>query len=546
MTSQPEFSLVVGYGSDMGNAEDAALSFAEALEEAIGVSATAIELNQVELADLQSATHFILVCSTWGEGEFPDNASLFWEALSADGVEPLDHLRFAVLALGDTGYEQFCNAGRLLDERLKALGATRLVERVDVDGVYVQAAEAWTTDLVKLLAAERTDPAAVVVVSPPEPHPSDNAEQSRRDRSHPLFEARIVVNRLLTTPESDKEVRHYEVDLFGSGIAYNTGDSIAVHASNDPVLVDAILSELGVGPEHAVAGYDERLGALLTDHLEIRTPSRALQTMVASRTQNAAAASALGGEAVAGPGSWLYGKDVLDLIRLGELTVDDVVDTLRPLQSRDYSIASSPLVHPDHVHLTVATVRYSAGDRQHGGVASTFLSDRSETVRVQLRPNHSFRLPAADVPVIMIGPGTGIAPFRGFLQERQAVGAAGRSWLFFGDRRSGCDFLYGDELGTFVESGTLTRLDLAFSRDGAAGDPKQYVQHRMWENATEIFGWLQDGAYVYVCGDAERMAKDVDATLRGIVARCGAMDDAAAHAYVNELMKNHRYLRDVY
>ena len=186
--------------------------------EAIGVSATAIELNQVELADLQSATHFILVCSTWGEGEFPDNASLFWEALSADGVEPLDHLRFAVLALGDTAYEQFCNAGRLLDERLEALAATRLVERVDVDGVYVQAAEAWTTDLVKLLAAERTDPAPVVVVSPPEPHSSDNAEQ-RRDRSHPLFEARIVVNRLLTTPESDKEVRHYEVDLFGSGIA---------------------------------------------------------------------------------------------------------------------------------------------------------------------------------------------------------------------------------------------------------------------------------------------------------------------------------------
>lgn len=194
----------------------------------------------------------------------------------------------------------------------------------------------------------------------------------------------------------------------------------------------------------------------------------------------------------------------------------------------------------------MATVRYSAGDRQHGGVASTFLSDRSQTVRVQLRPNHSFRLPAADVPVIMIGPGTGIAPFRGFLQERQAVGAPGRSWLFFGDRRRGCDFLYGDELSTFVKSGTLTRLDVAFSRDGAPGDPKEYVQQSMWENAAEIFGWLQDGAYVYVCGDAERMAKDVDAALRGIVARSGRMDAAAAHTYVNELMKNHRYLRDVY
>lgn len=542
MTSQPEFSLVVGYGSDMGNAEDAAMTFAEAAEEALGIDATAIELNQVEPADLQSATHFIVVCSTWGEGEFPDNASLFWEAISVDGAARLGHLRFAVLALGDSGYEHFCNAGRLLDARLEALGGIRLMDRVDCDGAYLLESEAWTRDLVKLLVADRAEPAPAVVVGAPEVRPSESAEPSRRDRSHPLFDARIVVNRLLTEPESDKEVRHYEVDLFGSGIAYSAGDSIAVHASNDPILVATILGELGVGADHAVTGYDERLGALLTDHLEIRTPSRALQTLVASRSRDAA--SALGAEAVAG--SWWYGKDVLDLIRLGGLTVDEVIDTLRPLQSRDYSIASSPLLHPDHIHLTVATVRYTVGDRAHGGVASTFLADRGETVRIHLRPNHSFRLPATDVPIIMIGPGTGIAPFRAFLQERQAVGASGRSWLFFGDRRRHCDFLYGDELDAFAESGTLTRLDLAFSRDGAPGDPKQYVQHRMWENATEIFGWLQDGAYVYVCGDAERMAKDVDAALRGIVASRGGMDDAAAHAYVNDLMKNHRYLRDVY
>ena len=545
MTAEPEFSLIVGYGSDMGNAEDAAMTFAEAVEEALSISATAIELNQVEAADLRSATHLIVACSTWGEGEFPDNGSLFWEAISADGADRLDHLRFAVLALGDSGYDLFCNAGRLLDERLETLGAIRMVDRVDVDGVYTQAAEAWTTDVVKLLAADRTNSAPAVVLSVAKSHSSDHAEP-RRERSHALFDARVVVNRLLTTTESDKEVRHYEVDLTDSEIAYSTGDSIAVHASNDPVLVDAILTELGVEPDRAVAGYDEPLGMLLAHSLEIRTPSRALQTLVGCRTQHATAVSALGADAVAAPGSWLYGKDVLDLIRLGEFTVDEVVDTLRPLQSRDYSIASSPLMHPDHVHLTVATVRYTAGDRQHGGVASTFLADRGEAVRVQLRPNHSFRLPAADVPVIMIGPGTGIAPFRGFLQERQAVGASGRSWLFFGDRRRGCDFLYGEELGAFVESGTLTRLDLAFSRDGATGDPKQYVQQRIWENSAEIFDWLQNGAHLYVCGDAERMAKDVDAAIRGIVARDGGMDDVAAHAYVNDLIKNHRYLRDVY
>ena len=198
------------------------------------------------------------------------------------------------------------------------------------------------------------------------------------------------------------------------------------------------------------------------------------------------------------------------------------------------------------MHLTVATVRYSAEDRTHGGVASTFLAERGDTVRVHLRPNNHFRLPADDVPIIMIGPGTGIAPFRAFLHERQANRAPGRSWLFFGDRRRATDFLYGDELQGFVDSGTLTRLDLAFSRDGADGVPKTYVQHRMLEHAAEFFDWLQAGAHVYVCGDAERMAKDVDATLHDIIAKSGGMDAAAAHAYVNDLIKSHRYLRDVY
>jgi sulfite reductase (NADPH) flavoprotein alpha-component len=319
-----------------------------------------------------------------------------------------------------------------------------------------------------------------------------------------------------------------------------------VHASNDPLLVDAILHQFGVGADHAVADHDEPLGALLTHRLEIRTPSRALQALVAASTDDVEAAAALGADHVATPGSWSYGKDVLDLIRLADLAVDEVVDTLRPLQFRDYSIASSPLVHPDHVHLTVATVRYTAGDRTHGGVASTFLAERGETLLVHLRPNHTFRLPAADVPIVMIGPGTGIAPFRAFLQERRASGATGRSWLFFGDRHRATDFLYGDELDDFLESGTLTRLDLAFSRDRADGGPKEYVQQRMWENSSELFGWLQDGAHVYVCGDEKRMAKDVDATLHDIIARRGGTDAAAAHAYVSELVKSHRYVRDVY
>jgi len=538
VTAQPDFSLIVGYGTDMGNAEDAAMSFSEALEEATGIKSEAIELNQIDVADLQSASHFVAVVSTFGDGEFTDNALLFWEAISAEAAGRLEHLSYAVLALGDSSYEFFCNAGLLLDQRLEALGAVKLTDRVDVDGPYLQPSKEWTTDLVKRLSAGQSDASTPAAVT-------ETPTQPKRDRNEPV-EARLLVNRLLTTTESDKEVRHYEVDLTGSGISYEAGDSIAVHASNDPALVAAILAELGVDADHRVTGHDEPLGELLSDHLEIRTPSRTLRSLVATRTDDADAVAALCGDVVPAPGSWLYGKDVLDLIRLGELTVDELVDNLRPLQFRDYSIASSPLIHPDSVHLTVATIRYTDAERTYGGVASTFLADRGQTMRVHLRPNHTFRLPAADVPIIMVGPGTGIAPFRGFLQERQATGASGRSWLFFGDRRRATSFLYGEELQGFVDSGALTRLDLAFSRDGAEGEPKRYVQHCMSENATELFAWLQDGAYLYVCGDADHMAKDVDATLHEIVARCGGMGATGAHAYVNDLIKNHRYVRDVY
>lgn len=503
-----EMSLIVAYGTDMGNAEDAAMTFAESVT-AIGIPAEAVELNQVDVTQLQSATHLVAVVSTFGEGEFPDTATLFWEALQAS-TERLESLHFAVLALGDSSYEMFCNAGKLLDGRLEALGATRMVDRVDVDGYYEQPAKAWTTDVVKVLTAERGEPApAQAVVAPP------------RER-HEVVEAEVTVNRLLTAAGSGKEVRHYEVDLAGSGLAYQAGDSLAVHAVNDPALVSSILSELGVGPDHSVPDHDEPLGVLLAERLEIRTPSRALQDL-------------------AGPAA--DGEDVLDLVRRAGLSAEELLDTLRPLTFRDYSIASSPVMHPGRIHLTVASVRYRRGDRDYGGVASTFLADRGDRVRVHLRPNHNFRLPAPDVPIIMIGPGTGIAPFRAFLQERRATAAPGRSWLFFGDRHRATDFLYRDELEDFLAAGTLTRLDLAFSRDQEA---KDYVQHRMSESADELFGWLTDGAHVYVCGDADRMAKDVDAMLHQVVARGGGMDAEAAHAYVNDLVKNHRYVRDVY
>lgn len=331
------------------------------------------------------------------------------------------------------------------------------------------------------------------------------------------------MNRLLSAPGADKEVRHYEIDLGDSGITYQAGDSIAVHATNDPHLVEQLLDALGVGPDHQVEHHDHPLGTLLTEHLEIRTPSKALQTLVG-----------------------VDGHDVLDLVRRADLGVDEVVETLRPLQFRDYSISSSPVVDPRRVHLTVATVHYVHAGRRHGGVASTFLAQRCDTVRVHLRPNQHFRLPAPDVPIIMIGPGTGVAPFRGFLHERQATSASGSSWLFFGDRRRATHYLYRDELEGFVDSGGLTRLDLAFSRDGKAGAAKHYVWHRMLEQASDLWAWLQEGAHLYVCGDADRMARDVDAALHQVIAQAGALDSDDAHAYLNQMVRDHRYARDVY
>lgn len=534
MSGQSDISLIVAFGTDMGNAEDAAMTFAESVA-TIGIEVEAVELNQVDLTQLPDTSHFIVVVSTFGEGEFPDSATLFWEAISAD-TDRLEHLKFAVLALGDSSYELFCNAGKLLDERLEALGAHRMTDRVDVDGFYEEPARAWTAELIELLTAEQGAPGGEPVPIP------ERAEPRER---HVAVRARLAVNRWLNSTTSDKEVRHYEVDLTGTGIAYQAGDSIAVHATNDPALVAALLDELRVGADHTVTGHDKPLGALLTEDLEIRTPSRALLTLAAARTSDQSVAEALRtGDTHGGTeGSWLYGKDVLDIVALADLKADEVVDTLRPLQFRDYSIASSPLAHPDSVHLTVASVRYDAAGRRRGGVASTYLADRCTEVLVHLRPNNHFRLPAGDVPIIMIGPGTGIAPFRAFLQERAAAGATGRSWLFFGDRRRDTDFLYRDELQDFLDNGVLTRLNLAFSRDQ---ESKVYVQQHIQENAEEVFGWLQDGAHVYVCGDAERMAKDVDAALHDVVARAGGMDATAAHSYVNDLIKSHRYVRDVY
>lgn len=545
MPDDPGFSLLIGYGSDMGTAEYIAMQLADAVK-AQGIDATETELNDIPLDAVAAATHFVVVTSTFGDGEVPDNGTVFWEELCADrGQSPgFGHLRYTVLALGDSSYELFCNAGRIIDARLSALGGHRFAERVELDCYRDGDARQWLADTTKLLAEAHTaGPDRVLSPTTTATAPPRRQTPTPWTEANP-YPAAVVVNRLLTAPDSDKEVRHLELDLADSGITYAAGDSVAVHPVNDPALVEAVLARLAVGGTYRPTGTELPLGELLTHHMEIRTPSRGLQSLVAARTRDTEAAAALASPDPAALTSWLSGRDVADLLEYAELDVEEVLATLRPLQFRDYSIASSPLVHPDRLHVTVATVRYRRTGRIRGGVASTYLADRGETVRIHLRPNHNFRLPAPDVPIIMVGPGTGVAPFRAFLQQRQASSAPGPAWLFFGGRRRRTDFLYGDELRSFLEAGTLTRMDLAFSRE--QDGPKTYVQHRMKERAAELFSWLANGAHLYVCGDAEKMAKDVDRAVHEIVAEAGGMDAAAAHSYVNDLIKAHRYLRDVY
>lgn len=546
MSDQPGFNLVIGYASDMGTAEFVAMQLAEAAQQA-GIDTEEVELNTIAPEDLGAATHLVVVASTWGDGELPDNGALFWETLSGDDAPALPGLSFTVCGLGDSSYPLYNNAARIIDARLEELGAVRIADRIEYDNMFnTGEAAGWISDIAKLMEAaqtasgtEKTEPTAVTVVPEADAAPV-------WDRRH-LYPATLVAARLLTSPDSAKEVWHYELDLGDSGIAYAAGDSLAVQPVNDPALVQAVLAALGEAGDRIPDGHSLPLAELLTGR-ELRAPSRELRALVAERSRDREAAAALSGADTDVLTAWLYGRDLVDLLETAELSVAELLDTVRPLTPRDYSIASTPLADPSRVALTVASVRYRLGGRDRAGTASTFLADRravGDTVEVHLRPNQHFRLPEPDVPIIMIGPGTGIAPFRAFLAERQATGAGGRSWLFFGDRRRATDYLYREDLERFVADGTLDRLDLAFSRDGADGT-KTYVWHHMLEHAAELYSWLQDGARIYVCGDANQMARDVDRALHTVVADAGGLAADAAHAYVNDLIRTHRYLRDVY
>ncbi|MEO0781057.1 MAG: sulfite reductase subunit alpha [Pseudomonadota bacterium] len=531
--------LDILFGTQTGTAESLAEDAAE-LARTKGYAPRVAELDEIEMDQLATMEDVLVVVSTYGEGEMPDNAELFWDALTSSTAPRLEQLNFGVLALGDTGYEHFCQAGKLIDMRLEQLGAKRMLARVDCDVDYEEAAEAWIAEAIP----EAAPGAATAVVEAPK-----RAAKSQWNRKNP-YVSTMLDNRILSGAKSAKEIRHIAFDLGDSGMTYEAGDALGVMPVNAPDLVEMWLDRLGADQDTIIDGHDVPLGTLLSTGLEIMTPSRELIRGLEPLVKDQELSHVVGNGDKEALEDYLWGKDTLDLLNLNpalELDPAQIVGWLKPLQHRAYSISSSPNAHPGEVHLTVAAVRWMYEGRPHRGVASTFLADHvpeGASAGIFMTPNKAFRVPQDnDLPMIMVGPGTGVAPFRAFLEERQARGAQGTNWLFFGDQHRASDFIYQDEIGSFSDSGLLTRLDLAFSRDQA---DKIYVQHRMIENGKDLFSALEDGGHFYVCGDATRMAKDVDAALHKIIAEHGGLSDDGAVAYVNELKREKRYVRDVY
>jgi len=534
--------LHILYGSQTGNAEALAQSAAKSAR-AKGLVPVVQALGDVDLDVFATMRHVLIVTSTYGEGEMPDNAQLFWDAISASTAPRLEQMHFAVLAIGDTGYDGFCQAGKFLDMRLEQLGAKRVVDRIDCDIDYEEPSNEWINSTMPQFASSAGSSGTVLESAPEAPViPGSN-------KSNP-YAAALITNKRLSSEQSAKDIRHVEFDLTDSGLKYEAGDALGVIPVNEPSLVSLLLTQLNADYQTPVPGFDRSLGDLLTYQFEISEPSRKLIEWVGQNTTNQELRHVLQHDDKDALGVWLWGKDTLDLLQLEltrSLSVPEFVALLRPLQHRAYSISSSSKAHPNQVHLTIASVRYHSGGRNRSGVCSTYLAERvrrGEKPAIFISPNKAFRVPAnGNAPLIMVGPGTGIAPFRAFLQERQVTGAQGKNWLFFGDQHQEHDFIYREELTAWQESGLLTRLDLAFSRDQ---DKKIYVQNRMLDQGAELYAWLQEGGHFYVCGDASRMAKDVDSALYEIVRQFGGLSSERAADYIDQLKKEKRYLRDVY
>jgi sulfite reductase (NADPH) flavoprotein alpha-component len=551
----PSLKIAVLYASQSGTAEGLARKVAKELK-AKGHVASLVSLEGYTPASLSTERCAIFIASTYGEGEAPDAARPFYEQLCLERLPFCENLSYAVLALGDSNYEHFCKFGIDLDHKLAALGGTRICDRVDcdidLDQLFTQWKTSLHTSLADIVAARpaRTAPSSSIVAKLPAS--TDSSKSPAHTRANP-FLAPLVDKRPLTQEISSKLTLHLAFNISGSKVVYEAGDACGVIPQNDPHLVDEILQSLrfsgSVPVQLPKAGATTLYDALL-NYLQITRLTRKMIESYATIGQCETLFGLLVPEQQGHLEKYTYDRGLLDLVHDYPGVLHDPADLVAMLPSlspRLYSISSSPHAHVGQIHTTVAVVRYRSHNRERGGVCSTLFADRTKTgdqLPIYIQPNSKFRLPrSGDTPVIMIGPGTGIAPFRAFLHERRALGATGRNWLFFGERSAATDFLYREELEAMQKDTHLTRLDLAFSRDQ---EHKVYVQDRMLEQAPQFWSWLQDGASVYVCGDASRMAKDVDATIHTIAEEQGHLDPEAAREFVSSLKDQHRYHRDVY
>lgn len=537
--------VTILYGSQTGNAAGLAENAGKTLE-GRGYQVTVSSMNDFKPNNLKKVQNLLIVVSTHGEGTPPDNALSFHEFLHGRRAPKLEGLRFSVLSLGDSSYEFFCQTGKEFDQRLGELGGTRVYPRTDCDLDYDEPAAEWLEGVLAGLSEAQGGSAA------PVPAVIESAE-SAYSRTNP-FKAEVLETINLNGRGSNKETRHIELSLEGSGLTFEPGDSLGVYPTNDPALVDMLLDQMNWDPEKSVTvnkqGDILAIKEALISHFEITVLTKPLLEQAAQLSKNKDLQELLLSDNAEKLKGYLEGRDLLDLVRdFGpwEVSSQEFISILRKMPARLYSIASSLSANPDEVHLTIGAVRYESHDRERNGVCSILCAERlqpGDKLPVYIQRNQNFKLPKnPETPIIMIGPGTGIAPFRSFIQEREEMGAEGKSWLFFGDQHFVTDFLYQTEWQKWLENRALTKMDVAFSRDT---EQKVYVQHRMLEHSKELFEWILEGAVVYICGDEKNMAHDVHHTLIEIIEKEGGMSREKAEEYLADMQQQKRYQRDVY
>lgn len=539
-------SITILYGSETGNAQGLAEIFEERLSD-IGNEVTLKSMDDFKPKDLKKVEDLFIVTATHGEGDPPDNAVELHEYIHGRKVPKLDGVRFSVLALGDQTYEFFCQTGKDFDNRLAELGAERIYDRVDCDVDYDEDAEKWMANVINAIDSTPADTDSEQVVS----ESIKSAKEKKYSKSNP-YDAEVLTNINLNGRGSNKETRHVELLLDNFGEEYEPGDCLVVLPQNDPALVDLLISTLGWSPDTQVLINDDgdtlNLEEALTSHFEITKLTKPLIENATTFFDNEELSEKVQDKAWIQ--NYIEGRDLIDLLNdfaTTDLQPENMYQLLRKLPPREYSISSSYKATPDEVHITVGAVRYNAHGRDRTGVCSVQFAERiqeGDTVPIYLKRNPNFKFPQnEETPVIMIGPGTGVAPFRSYMQEREELGFKGNTWLFFGEQHFTTDFLYQTEWQEWLNDGTLSKLDVAFSRDT---DQKVYVQHKIAENSEQFNQWIENGGAIYVCGDESKMAKDVHLAIREVLMKEQNLSEEDAEEYLKQLKRDKRYQRDVY